>query len=346
MIISGKVKVWMKKSKSKPSFENINYMFRPKKQIERKIFIELLQKIQHALNTNISEYQYIGLGSIYYYDFILFHKYLKVRDMISLDDKDYPNRFEFNKPFDFITFKNMSTTDFLLNDDLDKKSFIWFDYDSSLVRCKRKKGKFLFLRAKTIFEDIQIITKKSKALDLFILTINIKIQEAFFDSPTFKQGFMEEYAEYLSDQYKQTDNITFDKYPLIIQNIIINIFRNNEKFHSVKFEKLFSFVYQDGAPMYTIGGIFSKNNHSSDLLTEKDYFFETDENKIIDIDVPLLTYCEKMKLDKNIVYIKNNLNSLDGKKIIEMLGFEMEPSELKNYLDYYRYYPQYYEGII
>ena len=75
----------MKNSKGKPSFKNINYMFRPKKQIERKIFIELFQKIQHALDTNISEYQYIGLGSIYYYDFILFHKYLKIRDMISLD---------------------------------------------------------------------------------------------------------------------------------------------------------------------------------------------------------------------------------------------------------------------
>jgi len=110
--------------KSKPSFEKINYMFRPKKQIERKILIELFQKIQNTLNINISEYRYIGLGSIYYYDFILFHKYLNIRDMVSLDDKEDYNRFEFNKPFDFIIFKSMSTTSFLLNDDLDKKSFI------------------------------------------------------------------------------------------------------------------------------------------------------------------------------------------------------------------------------
>jgi len=65
--------------------------------------------------------------------------------MVSLDDKEDYNRFEFNKPFDFITFKSMSTTSFLLNDDLDKKSFIWFDYDSSLIRCKTKKNKFSFL---------------------------------------------------------------------------------------------------------------------------------------------------------------------------------------------------------
>ena len=318
-------------------------MFRPKKQIERKIFIELFQKIQHALNTNISEYQYIGLGSIYYYDFILFHKYLNIKHMVSLDDKDYPNRFEFNKPFDFITFKQMLTTEFLSNNEIDKRSFIWFDYDSSLIRYNKKNK--TFLNTETIFEDIQIITKKSKELDLFTVTVNIKIQETLFDSPKFKRAFINEYDEYLSDQYKQTDNITFDKYPLIIQNIIINIFRNNEQFHPVKFRKLFSFIYQDGAPMYTIGGIFSEDN-IQDKLVEEDSFFQIDENKVVNIDVPLLTYYEKMTLDKNILNIKENLISLNKEKIIEMLGFEMEPSELRSYLDYYRYYPQYYEGII
>ena len=319
-------------------------MFRPKKQIERKIFIELFQKIQHALDTNISEYQYIGLGSIYYYDFILFHKYLNVRDMVSLDDKDYPNRFEFNKPFDFITFKNMSTTDYLSKNDLNKKSFIWFDYDSSLIRYNKKHK--LFVNTKAIFDDIRLIANKSNELDLFVLTVNINIQDYLFDGPKFCEAFIGEYDEYLSGQYKQTDNITYEKYPLIIQNIVINIFRNNEEFRHVKFKKLFSFVYQDGSPMYTIGGIFSENNLSSNLRAEKDNFFETDENKLVDIDVPLLTYCEKMKLDKNIVYIKNNLDSLDGEKIIKMLGFEMSLSELRRYVDYYRYYPQYYEGII
>jgi len=148
-------------------------MFRPKKQIERKMLIEFLQNIQHKLNINLSEYQYIGLGSIYYYDFILFHKYLNIRDMVSLDDKKCCKRFEFNKPFDFITFKNMSTNDFLLNNGLDKKSFIWFDYDSVLINCKKKYEKekeeevFLFLKKDEIFEDIKIITNKSKEMDIF-----------------------------------------------------------------------------------------------------------------------------------------------------------------------------------
>jgi len=318
-------------------------MFRPKKQIERKILIEFFQNMQHELNINISEYQYIGLGSIYYYDFILFHKYLNIRDMVSLDDKEYSKRFEFNKPFDFITFKNISTTEFLSNNELDKKLLIWFDYDSSLISYNKQHESFV--SKKGIFDDIRITTNKSKELDLFVLTVNMKIQETLFNSLKFKKAFINEYDEYLSQQYKQVKKITFENYPLIIQNIIINIFRNNEKFHPVKFRKLFSFIYQDTAPMYTIGGIFSKNDPSGKLI-KKDSFFEADENKLVDIDVPLLTYCEKMMLDKNIFAIKKNLDSLNEEEIIKMLGFEMESDELKSYLNYYRYYPQYYEGII
>ena len=98
--------------------------------------------------------------------------------------------------------------------------------------------------------------------------------------------------------------------------------------------------------MYTIGGIFSEKGVPDTHLAEENIFWEPDEDKIINIDVPLLTYCEKMKLDKNIEKIEENLSSLNKEGIVNMLGFEMEPSELRSYLDYYRYYPQYYEGII
>ena len=300
--------------------------------------------MQHSLDVDISEYQYIGLGSIYYYDFILFHKYLNIRDMISLDDKAYPHRFEFNKPYDFVRFKQALTTKFLSTHDLDKKSFIWLDYDSKLIGYNTRYR--YFIDSPTIFDDIRIVTRKGKEGNLFVLTVNIAIQEYLFLRPSFRETFIEEHDEYLSSKYRQDKNITFENYSLIIQNIIVNIFRNNEKFCPVKFRKLFSFIYQDGAPMYTIGGIFSEKALPSNGLTEEDNFLETDEDKIINIDVPLLTYCEKMKLDKNILKIKENLSSLNKKEIVDLLGFEMEPSELRSYLDYYRYYPQYYEGII
>jgi len=64
--------------------------------------------------------------------------------------------------------------------------------------------------------------------------------------------------------------------------------------------------------MYTIGGIFSKDN-LQDKLVEEDSFFQIDENKVVNIDVPLLTYYEKMILDKNILNIKENLWNVSEK---------------------------------
>ena len=97
-----------------PSFQKINYLLRPNKQIERKIFIEIIRSLEHKFNFNIENSTYIGMGSIYYYDFLLFHKYLKIRNLISIDDKtQFKERFKFNLPYDYIDFFNLKTTEFL-----------------------------------------------------------------------------------------------------------------------------------------------------------------------------------------------------------------------------------------
>ncbi|MEK0337376.1 MAG: hypothetical protein QQN41_08080, partial [Nitrosopumilus sp.] len=114
-----------------PSFGKINYLLRPKKQIERKISIEILQELQQ-IDHDFEDFQYIGMGSIYYYDYILFHKYLKIKKYISFDDKAIPYRFEYNKPYDFIDFKNVHSTEFLENFTFDSNIIIWLDYDSFL----------------------------------------------------------------------------------------------------------------------------------------------------------------------------------------------------------------------
>ncbi|MEW5923651.1 MAG: O-methyltransferase, partial [Candidatus Zixiibacteriota bacterium] len=43
------------------SFNKVNYLLRPRKQIERKILIEMFRNLD-----NISSYQYVGMGSIFY----------------------------------------------------------------------------------------------------------------------------------------------------------------------------------------------------------------------------------------------------------------------------------------
>ena len=46
----------------------------PAKQVERRMMIELLQLLSQV-GFSINTYQYTGMGSVYYVDFVLFHKH-------------------------------------------------------------------------------------------------------------------------------------------------------------------------------------------------------------------------------------------------------------------------------
>ena len=336
----------------RPSFEKIHYMLRPRKQIERKIIIELLQEIQTKLGIALSDYRYIGLGSIYYYDFILFNKFLNITDMLSLDDKKCKERFDFNRPFDFVTFQNISTTDYLSSSDVKetKPTITWFDYDSPLIRYERKRAvDQRFSAVKYIFDDIRMIARQSKEKDIFIITVSLSIPKTAFSNVSEKGEFLDKFGAYLSNDFQEADQISFGTYPHLVQNMLINIFRNNEAFQNEKFTKLFSFCYQDTTRMYTLGGIFN-SGHLADTNLDNQ-FFASDENQIIDIDVPLLTYREKFQLDRKIAFFESQPNGLFVgnefmKMVIDKLGFEIDPPELQSYLRFYRYYPQYYEGIV
>ena len=78
------------------SFKQFNYSLRPSKQVERKIMIEVLLRLSKAGYT-ISDYRYLGFGSPYYVDFVMFHKYLFMKDMVCVEWGEVPKRMKFNK---------------------------------------------------------------------------------------------------------------------------------------------------------------------------------------------------------------------------------------------------------
>lgn len=338
----------MTMSNSIPSFQKVHYVLRPRKQIERKIIIELIQNTTQKLKLDVSDYFYLGMGSIHYYDFILFHKFLNISDMISLDDKSCVNRFEFNKPFDFIKFKNLSTTDYLTYhpENPEKNTVTWFDYDSSLVWYSQKPK--IFRHSTNIFDDISLISKKSLENDFFLITVECSIPKELFKLDRTKDDFISTFKHLLSSKYQQTRNISDDNFPYMIQDIILNSIKNNEVGKAFKFRKLFSFVYQDTTPMYTLGGMFHSKPITARTIKNKYLLF--DEDKITSINTPILTYKEKLHLDQKINYLHQNILGRSDEEIEELvntdLGFELNCVDTKNYLEYYKYYPQYYEGIV
>ncbi len=330
----------------KRSFEHVNYMFRPKKQIERKIIIEILQALKKKIPLN--NYLYIGFGSIYYYYFVLFHIMLKIDNLRSIDSKSTINRFKFNRPYDFISFENKISTDFLSGYKWKQSTALWLDYDNDLNDI--------------VLSDLKIIAKNYRKRDILMITLDARCEEDESDREQARKDFYNDFGDYVSRQYRNKKYYTPKNLPLLLQDVVMNYLMTMSEYQDAGFHKLFSFRYKDGAPMFTMGGILCDNN---DELRNRDWgnsFISTNE-EITDIDVPILTYCEKFYIDSHIEDLKREIEEIEDetagddsslkeqkktdKMNKEVLPFELRSfHDLKNYIKYYRYYPQYYEGIL
>lgn len=326
----------------------INYYLRPNKQVERKIILEILQTVISILEPS-TNYQYVGMGSFYFFDFILMHKFLKIDDLVSIENKTDVKRFKFNLPYDFITFHNMLSTRYLAeNHDWTQKSIIWLDYTQGLS------GNH------ALSPDIDLIGKNSGGNAFFIITLNAMAPK---DSIT-RSSFLTEFNRDISPLYNKFRYTSKSNYHLLLQNIVINKIEESCMRNTNKFIKTFSYLYQDGAPMYTLGGVFTDDSSLNERLKDLHPFLSTDRNNVTRIKIPNLTYKEKSYLDSIIKDL--GLKMEECKKEVEKLclkddlekeqylsaifsdhiAIELKPEEIQNYIQFYRYYPQYYEGII
>ena len=138
----------------------------------------------------------------------------------------------------------------------------------------------------------------------------------------------------------------------------LNYFADKCVSRNLKFNKFFAIKYADNATMLTIAGIMCETDEVVQRLTHP--CVRTDE-QIVAIKVPNLTYKEKFYLDSRIDLVKNSIAKIeekikkipisadDEKEFVRNeldMKFELSIEDLKQYAEYYKYYPQYYEGII
>src|SRR5262245_30820229 len=102
------------------SFEKVFYSLRPAKQIERRMLMDGLVRLI-AAGFPIRQSQYLGMGSIDFVDFLLFHKFLGLQRMHSVEyEKTIAKRIDFNKPFRFIAHSIEPAGDFIARCDRDR----------------------------------------------------------------------------------------------------------------------------------------------------------------------------------------------------------------------------------
>jgi hypothetical protein len=316
-----------------PSYRKINYRVRPAKSIQRKMLCDALLRL--SFFEPVENYRYVGFGSTTFTDFILFHKILGIKDMISIEKRDEDKaRFEFNNPFDCIRMEYGDSSDVLPSLEWDLKTIVWLDYDGPLTE--------------SFLQDIACTSMNLVSGSILVVTVDVEADPP--PNPPFTE---EEVQNHRLEEFKKRvgnekvpasvkgKNLEGDEMAATCGKVILNeieqTLRDRNGLHSpkhpehkVEYNPLFNFRYQDGAKMLTVGGIFYEARDEANLERcefENIEFVKSDET-FYEIDVPILTHRERLYLDKTLPHGSSD----DGKQI------GLTEKDINNYKRLYRYF--------
>jgi hypothetical protein len=319
------------------SFKQLDYSLRPSKQVERKIMIEVLLRLSKA-GYAVSDYSYLGFGSPYYVDFVMFHKYLFIQDMVCVEWAKVPKRMKFNKPFRFIKLSMGALSAHIPSMARTKMRLVWLDYDRSLDPemlqdidgCLNRMAKKSILvvtadaRPKLRGDEFDLNVEAMKVDDREKLTVR-----------TYREWF----GPYVGKKITQAMISGLHVAPLFYEVIVERTRQTlTTRGGGLRFLQLFNYVYRDGAPMLTVGGMIGTEEDERALRKAGvlDHRFVRTSTEYLEISVPPLTVREKHWLDSR----------LDEKLTAAKLRFELEEEQLNNYRRFYKEYPTYMETVL
>jgi hypothetical protein len=317
------------------SFKQFDYSLRPSKQVERKIMIEVLLRLAKA-GCNVSEYGYLGFGSVYYVDFVMFHKYLFIEKMTCVEWGDVEKRMRFNKPYKFIKLKLGALSKHIPGISSLEKLFVWLDYDRALDL--------------EMLQDLQGMSSRLAPGSLLVVTTDArpKLPKDEFElegmsseerESLTQQTYSEWFSQYTASAIPEDMASRFHVAPLFYEVILERIRQTlNRRGEGLRLIQLFNYFYRDGAPMFTVGGMIGTDRHEQELRRAGvfDHRFVRHGPDYLEISVPPLTVREKHWLD----------HRLDRKLTSAKLCFELDEDLLQNYRKFYKEYPTYMETLL
>jgi hypothetical protein len=119
-----------------PSFDSINYSLRPSKSVQRALVFKEIKRVFEQCD--MANAVYVGLGSIWFTDFVMAHKILGIDDMVSIEKNEVGfRRASYNKVYRTIDVRHGESSE-ILPQLLEEPGFstrpwvLWLDYDGAL----------------------------------------------------------------------------------------------------------------------------------------------------------------------------------------------------------------------
>ena len=307
------------------SFNVVNYSIRPSKTIQRQIVFEGVRELQTSLG--LQEMVYIGLGSIWFTDFILAHKFLGIDDMISIEKSEIGHRrATFNAPFATVRVLHGTSLNLLpelCRDELirERPWIIWLDFDGAFDEDHR--------------DDIRSVIEGAPENTLFLLT---------FNGQDWRYGKLDERPNRLRQLFGDVvpDDLTKrackkETMPETIATMTINYMQSvaMEMARAGGFLPAFRTIYRDTATMVTVGGFLpTEQSRNIAATVVSDANWRCCPGKCI--VAPHLTLRETLSLQSKLPD-QEGLSRL----IVQSLGFDLEDEQIAAFEKYYKEYPAY-----
>ena len=310
------------------SGRKINYSLRPQKCVERKIICDLLSKCETTVP--IHSYRYIGFGSFYFTDFVLFHNQLNIDHMISIERSQLKERFDFNKPYGCIKMcyadANAALSSKIEFSD-GVKDVVWLDFDGAFQN--------------NMLLDLMTAIRKVSSGSFLFTSFNISILDDVNEDD--RLGFLkEEFGDYLPQL--QEKDIDLQSLPQIIYDTIKTALekalyeRNTSAAVELNLLPFFFLKYKDDAPMLTIGYFLATDDEIHNIECSKASqlpWFNTTSTPSV-ITLPCLTKAEIREINRLIP-------GKDAEQVHEQIQY-LSVRDIRNYMNLYKYYPNFLEA--
>lgn len=285
-----------------------------------------------TLGYGISDYHYTGFGSIYFVDFALFHRYLGLSRMTSVEgDLGVKKRVKFNCPYHLIKVVHDDMSAQIARLSSSSRHILWLDFDSILT--------------KDLLDAVHLAVTQLSAQSILLITVDVEPPGRPEDGLTrwnpitWMQHYRDEAESYFWRGISRSD-FAREALPATNARLLQVVIDEASRVRGVKFVGMFSFLYADGHRMLSVGGMIGGDDEIRKIrsLNRDELFFMRDN--ITDapflIRVPLVTRKERHYLDHKMPSRSNWSPS----------AFEMKPKDVEDYRTIYRYYPAYAEMLL
>ena len=305
------------------SFDFVNYSLRPSKAIQRQLVIGGVRILHHCLGIRRSTY--IGLGSVWFTDFVLAHELLGVDDLISMEQNDVGfRRALFNSPYATVQVLKGSSSEILptlLNDE-DKKQcpwIIWLDYDSEFDEVLKK--------------DVSLVVEKAPINTTLLVTFNaseMRYGQAAERPERLKRLFGDVAPDDLARKQCKTprlENTLADLAIDFMRTVAADCLRLGGFAPTVRM------VYQDSATMVTVGGMLP-SREAQEVVRAKVAQPDWRCRPAKAIRAPHLTIREALALQSMLPSTERLT-----RKQVQLLGFDLKEEQIEVFEKYYQEYP-------